>query len=133
MGFSHRIAPERQLAEVVGKSSVNLADCLEAMHCLSEDPDFRGDYHVLVDLREIAFRPSADDARAVADALGALKSHFTGRVGVVVAGGFMFGMTRMTSLFAEMAGFDMTPFLDYGEAKAWVQSGGAAGNTGPVA
>jgi hypothetical protein len=76
---------------------------------------------VIVDIRDSAFSPSGREIRVGALRLADLRS--TGRVGLLVADDFQFGLVRMLGLLAAGSGFDVQPFRDPDEADRWLRPG----------
>jgi len=123
MGFSYKIIPEQQWAEVTAEGRVDLSECVKAMEKLVEMDTFDPSFHVLVDLQNMKYSPSTGDAHSIVLTLRKLKSYYQGRIGIVVSGTFLFGMARMTGILAETAGIRMIPFKDYDSASQWVKNG----------
>jgi len=63
MPFSYRISEEEGVAYVTASGSVDVRSSVETMGELSRDPIFDPDFKVVVDLREMQYRPSLGELR----------------------------------------------------------------------
>lgn len=120
MGFTHSLFQDEQRVTVIGEGPITIPDCFEAMDAVAEDDKFQPFFSVLVDLHSLEYAPSIQDVQHIASKLGTLKTHFQGKVAVLVSGDFLYGMLRMTCVMAEFVGFKMHAFKDYDEAIQWL-------------
>jgi hypothetical protein len=94
-------------------------EVFELVRLMAHDTARGTDFPLIVDAREVEYRPSVEDARAIVQSISTFDHSFQGRIGVVVSGAFMFGMARMASIMAELKGLHMAAFQDYQEACRW--------------
>ena len=123
MPFTFSILKDEKRVYVVGEGISHISECLEAMTDLSEDENFKPAFDVIVDLRSFKYSPSFRDAESIASKLSAMKENYRGKVAVVVSTNFLFGMVRMASILADLAGFSFYAFHDYNKAVKWIETG----------
>lgn len=120
--FERKVDTEARLVvlEVVGdlgdRDLLALADELEGA------PEVERDYSLLIDLRE-ARGKSVTTAGVTALATRSLVLSPQSRRAVVVPSQLGFGMARMYGLLREQRGGAARVFLDYAEARRWVETG----------
>jgi hypothetical protein len=92
MPFSHAICAAEETVLVTANGEITIRSAQRAVSDVQADPQFRPDYRVLVDLREMKYSPSTEDIRVLASTLGEARDSYRGKVAVVVSGKFQFGM-----------------------------------------
>jgi hypothetical protein len=122
MPFSYRISEEEGVAYVTASGPVDVRSSVETMGELSRDPIFDPDFKVVVDLREMQYRPSLGELRVIAWALGHEKTSFRNKVAVVVSESVRRRRAKVYSKFGRMAGFALELFPDMDDALAWVRT-----------
>jgi hypothetical protein len=123
MPFEHLVDSARKTAYVRGRGALGVEAAIELIRELAEDPGFRSDFLVLVDLREAGFAPSSEEVRRIVDELGSRSDKFRNRIAMVAAGELSFGVARMLTSFAEARGLRMAAFRDPEEAERWLGVG----------
>ena len=81
--------------------------------------DFRSPLQAVVDLRDSTFSPTGQEIRLGAFRLRRLEDE--GKIALLVANDYQFGLGRMFGLLSEGTGFDVRPFRDPGAAARWVR------------
>ncbi len=122
MPFDYRIAPEEGLAYVTASGAVDMRSSLEAMGELARHPQFDASFGVLIDLREMTYRPSFGELRVIAWALAHEKRAFPKRVAVVLSESVKRTRARVYDKFGRMAGFGLQLFPSMDTALEWLQS-----------
>ena len=121
MPFTYRIAEDECVAYVSASGAVDVRSSVEAMGELSRDPKFDPDYKVVVDLREMQYRPSLGELKVIAWALGHEKASFRNKVAVVLSETARKRRAKVYSKFGRMAGFALELFPDMEGALEWVR------------
>jgi hypothetical protein len=91
---------------------------------VAERSDLQLPIACVLDMRESesVLNRSIGQLRAIADSF-VLRAHVTGkRLAIVSSGGARFGLMRMASTWAELAGSEVRVFRDLDEAQAWALS-----------
>jgi hypothetical protein len=100
-------------------SSPVIIDIVRILEDRMLDGLVREPVRAIVDIRGAAFSPSGQEIRLGALRLADLRS--TGRIGLLVADDFQYGLVRMLGLLAAGSGFDVQPFRDPDEAGHWLR------------
>ena len=77
-------------------------------------------WNVIFDLRESKEDRSADELRGVAMALSQYSEILTGRLALVAADAYHYGLSRVFGVFAEQLGHEPRVFNNVEEAEAWL-------------
>ena len=85
------------------------------------EPGFELPLKAVVDIRSTMFSPSGAELRVGAYRLRELGGG--GRLALVVANDFQFGLGRMFGLLAEGSGVDVRPFREPRDATLWAREG----------
>jgi len=122
MPFDYRIAPEERVAYVTARGSVDMRSSLEAMGELARNPEWDAGFGVLIDLREMTYRPSLGELRVIAWALAHEKKAFPKRVAVVLSESVKRTRARVYDKFGRLAGFGLQLFPTMSDALDWLHS-----------
>ena len=125
MPFDYRIEEAEGVAYVRASGAVDVRSSVEAMGELARDPKFKSDFKVVVDLREMEYRPSFGELRVIAWAMGHEKDSYPSKVAVVLSETQRLKRAKRYARFSELAGFGLQIFPDMGEALQWAK--GASG------
>ena len=120
MSFELSVSGASRLAEVTAWGRFDFAESLAAAEALEADPGFEASFRVLVDLREIDFKPPTQEVEGFALTLPRFRSCCRGRVAIVTGSDLHFGLARTLCTISEAHGFSMRPFADYGVARSWL-------------
>jgi hypothetical protein len=103
---------------------VTLEEVRDILDGVYKDPDFKPAAPALWDMRDADIDVPTEDVRHLADFVGKLVGEGTGgRVAIVVASDFEFGMARMyETILASQSRKAMKVFRDPAEAKSWLDS-----------
>lgn len=107
------VVPERLPS---GSMVSHILDLLEG----SDAPpaDVRCTVRAVVDLRHARFEPTTSEIRCGVTRLGRIATG--GRIALVVASDFQFGLGRMFGALCEGSGFDVRPFRAADDATGWI-------------
>jgi hypothetical protein len=120
MPYSYEISESEQVVVIRGTNHISLDDSLTLINEIASSQNFKREYKMLVDVRNMKNVPSPSEVKAFASALGQLRDKFQSSIAVVVAGELNFGMARMTSIYAELEQIRMRVFYDYEDACKWL-------------
>ena len=101
------------------------AESLSLFADISADPRFAPGATLLADCREVTGTPDADELRTIANALESLTQRGFAGLAIVAKSGFVYGMARMFTAFAELGGSRVSAFRDMDAASRWLDSAGA--------
>ena len=122
MPYQHRISKEEGIAYVESTRPVDLASTVEELVAIVDDPDFAPHYNILADARDLDYRFSVSDVRALAKAIVQTLRSYRGRIAFLVNDGSAMKHASLATVFAEIAGFPaIMPFLTEDEAKQWLK------------
>ena len=99
---------------------VSFDDVIGAINAAIGDARFRCGKPVLWDLREAQRLPDTDELRELARELGAMRERFSDRIGLVASSDFIYGISRMFSVFSEPHGVRVGVFRDLESARQWL-------------
>lgn len=117
MPYTLRIDARLGLALVRASGTVTVEEFTAYRRDLASHPEFREGMHLLVDLSDARFEPSAAQVRRLANA-GPFSEG--SKQAVVVADDLHFGLARMWSMRREGERGSLRPFRTVGEACAWL-------------
>ena len=120
MRFDYKIVPERRLAFVTARGPIDMRASVEAMGELARHPEFDQQFGVVIDLREMTYRPSLGELRVIAWALAHEKFSLPKRIAVVLSESVKRTRARVYDRFGRMAGVALQLFPNIDEATAWV-------------
>jgi len=126
MPFDYTISPEKGVAMVRATGPVDVRSSVEAMGKLASDPSFSREYRVVVDLREMEYRPSLGELRLIAWAMGHEKKSYPNKVAVVLSETQRLERAKRFARFSKLAGFGLELFADMNEAMRWLEGGSVA-------
>ncbi len=121
MPFDYTISPEKGTALVRASGPVDVRSSVEAMGRLASDPSFHPDYRVVVDLRDMEYRPSLGELRLIAWAMGHEKKSYPKRIAVVLSESQRMQRAKRYARFSQMAGLGLELFADMNEALRWLE------------
>ena len=122
MPFDYRIAADERVAYVTARGAVDMRSSLEAMGELARNPEWDANFGVLIDLREMTYRPSLGELRVIAWALAHEKTAFPKRVAVVLSESVKRTRARVYDKLGRMAGFGLQLFPSMTDALDWLRS-----------
>jgi hypothetical protein len=93
---------------------------LQLLHESSELARAHAVKSVLIDILELDFLPTSNEAKEFASGLAQIASHGL-RVAVVVPPGAAFGMARMVRTLTELLGVEVALFTSDEEAAVWLE------------
>ena len=76
--------------------------------------------HVMIDASGVEQAPGSAELRQIARDMKPLLSRGLGPIAIVTKPGFVLGVARMFSVFAEMVGFTVSTFTDVAAAQKWL-------------
>ena len=120
MPFERIYEPERQLLVMRAVGAGNLRDALEGLRALAGGTALEARASLLLDLRGLAFLPSAPEAYAMAAELAAVMREGGRRVAILTGPGVQYGCGRMIGTVAEMRGIAVQVFAEEAEALRWL-------------
>jgi hypothetical protein len=120
--ITYEVDPGAALIRVEASGDVLPRDIFQHLDRLAADPAIGPGVPALVDVRGITRVPTAAEFRTAGQAYGAAgRGRFaSSRRAFLVDGMLMFGAVRQLAAAAEPFGVDVRPFLDEGEALAWL-------------
>jgi hypothetical protein len=119
MPFEYRIAREEGLAYVTASGVIDMRSSVEAMGEIVRHPDFDPGFGVVIDLREMTYRPSLGELRVIAWAMAHEKFVLPKRIAVVLSETVKRTRARVYDRFGRMAGVALQLFPDMEGAIAW--------------
>ncbi len=119
MGIEYRISPEEKTAFVTVRGQVDVRAALAAMGRLANDPAFDRSYKIVIDVREMDYRPSLGELRVMAWALGHERQRYADQVAVVLPEQAGRVRPHIFARFARMAGVGFNLFRDLPSALRW--------------
>lgn len=121
MPFKYEIDERKKIAFVTASSDICLAESIQAMYDVAQDPRFNPSYGVLVDLRVSEYTPTLLESYQLARTLRELRHSYAGPMAVGVSNTVHLGIMRMIISFVEHDGMRMTASLDLDEARRWLE------------
>ncbi len=119
MAIEYQIDTCCRIAYVKATGETSFFPSVEAIRTLADDTEFRPDYSVLVDLRNVDAIPTISEARAFAKLLSDTRI-FGNRMGLVVSEEVNTSINQMAIAISRLQGRRIGKFVDVGEAKAWL-------------
>ena len=101
-----------------GTGDISGADAIAAFEQVRAHPAFRSGATVLAIAHHITSAPRTDELRDIATAAIALKNGGMSAFFIVTDPGFTYGVARMFSALADLAGVRVEVFLDLAEARS---------------
>lgn len=120
MEAHYTVDPERQLAVVTVRGEASVADQIQILTELIEDPAFEPNFGVIADYRELAFDPSPRHMKALAGAYRKVRRSLRGRVAIVVGSKAHLALGRVASPMARLAGLSMKVVDSLEAAHEWI-------------
>jgi hypothetical protein len=121
MPFDYRIIAEDRIAYVTAKGPIDMRAAVEAMGELARHPEFDPSFGVVIDLREMNYRPSFGELRVIAWALAHERFALPKRVAVVLSESVKRTRARVYDRFGRMAGLGLQLFPNMSDADAWAR------------
>lgn len=131
MPFEYRIVRDERLAYVTANGVIDMRSSVEAMGELVRHPDFDPHFGVVIDLRDMTYRPSLGELRVIAWAMAHEKFALPKRIAVVLSESVKRTRARVYDRFGRMAGVALQLFPDMDDAISWLVSDSS--NGGPKA
>ena len=107
--------PERFVLEGTGR--ITGAESIDAFEEVLSHPRFRKGVTLLAVARDITAAPPTDELRDIVASALALKNGGMSALAIVTEPGFTYGVARMFSALADLAGVRVDVFLDLDEAR----------------
>jgi len=120
MPFDRTFEPERQLLVMRAMDVGTLRDALEGLQAVAGGAALETRASLLLDLRGLAFHPSAPEAYALAAELAAVMREGGRRVAILTGPGVQYGCGRMIGTVAEMRGIAVHVAMEEAEALHWL-------------
>ena len=111
---------------VIAEGDVTFAEVAVLIDELIDDPRIQPGTGILVDSRKVEGAPSTPELRLIARDLAPLRDRGVNRIAVCANSMFVYGITRMFGVFAELIGIHVAAFLEMEAAKRWLSSSEAA-------
>lgn len=111
MPYSYSISPSEQVVRIklIGNFTNELHTV--AMRALTADPEFRAEFHIVIDARQMEYYPSTGDLFSARTTLHAMKRHLHGGATVVVAKKFL-ATAELLCILAKAWGIPMEAVTD---------------------
>ena len=120
MPYRYEISENEQIVFIHGTDYISLDDSLALINEIALTQNFKPEYKLLVDVRNMENVPSSTEVKSFVLALGKLRERFQSSIAVVVSGELNFGMARMTSILADIEQIRMRIFYEYETAYRWL-------------
>ena len=91
-----------------------------AIEEMTEHPRLEPGVNVLADCRTVTGVPSTQELRRLAGELRPLLARGAGRIAIVTANAWVYGIARMFSVFAELVNARVHAFMGINEARSWL-------------
>jgi hypothetical protein len=111
---------------VIAEGDVTFAEVAVLLDELIDDPRIQPGTGILVDSRKVEGAPSTPELRLIARDLAPLRDRGVNRIAVCANSMFVYGITRMFGVFAELIGIHVAAFREMEAAKRWLSSSEAA-------
>ena len=120
MPYAYEIDVDRRLVVVVFSGDANLADAEGIMTELHADPRHSFRFNRVYDCRAVTRLPPVTELRGVAELFRRrVDPTVRPRRAIVVRPGAPYGLGRMLQALLDLAGLELTIFMDLDEAIAW--------------
>lgn len=107
---------------VIAEDDVTFAEVAVLLDELLDDPRIEPGTGILVDSRKVLGAPSTPELRLIARDLAPLRDRGVNRIAVCADSMFVYGVTRMFAVFAELIGVHVAAFREMDAAKRWLES-----------
>jgi hypothetical protein len=111
MSYNYSISPSEQLVRIRLNGNFTNALHIAGIRALAADVEFRPEFHVVIDARQMEYHPSTADLFSAQTALRAMKKHFHGGITVVVTSKFL-PTAELLSILAKAWGMPMDATTD---------------------
>jgi len=123
MPYEYEVDSRQRLVYVRGWGPMDLEETLRAPERLAEHPDFRPDFGIVVDLRDLDYAPRAADVIAVARNMVRLRGLFKHRIAIIVPAPLHLA-AELGAAIAAAGGFpELRIFDSPDQAQGWVLAG----------
>jgi hypothetical protein len=124
MPVTYRIEPDERIVYLTTTGDSNFTEWEQSLRAALRDPSYAPGFDFLSDRRQETSVPDTEFARSTAKFF---REH-SGEMGRFRWAGVSseeatYGMLRMFTIFAEMAGLKAHAFRDYDEARQWLRGG----------
>lgn len=119
MPYEYEVDSRLRLAFVRGWGPMDLDETLRAPERLLEHPEFRPEFGIIVDLRDLEYAPRAQDVIAVGRNLIRLRGLFAHRIAVIVPAPLNLA-AELGAAIAAAGGFPVRIFDSPEQAREWV-------------
>lgn len=119
MTLRYDIDADKAHARITGEGQLTMPAMIDAVDRVADDPGFRSEFSVILDLREADYRGELRDGDAFVTALKRRMDDFQNNFALLVPEELHF-LAKLYSVLARAGGFDrMQCFTDVGEACRW--------------
>ncbi len=117
--FKFEIKEHDFICFVTCAGNVNFEESAGAIQYLANHPDFKSEYKVIVDFREMNYHPSYADLRGIIDTLRLSKENFKNKV-ALVSNSKMEVIAKLAVAYCAKEGMKMKAFTKMDEAHSWI-------------
>ena len=121
MSFSYTINQSEKIARAVAEGTVNVESCIEIMKRLADDPAFKPDYNIFVDLRKMDYLPSNDELEEIIATLATLKEVYKSKIALLVEGKIQLFIAKLACLLSKRSRFKIEPFTEIEQAESYLK------------
>lgn len=108
------------ILEVVMSGPGDYAYCATMLRRIAAELAARPGFSGLIDIRELDYVPTVDEAQRLAELYVQHRTAFGGRVAVLARPGEQFGMARLRTITASLGGVQVEAFTARANAIAWL-------------
>ena len=123
MPYSIERWQETDILVVRGSGQITAADNDEMSRALASACELRPSRTVILDLTDVDYVPSADEARNLAKSFARLAKPRQCLMAIVAQSGVQYGVARMIETLSSIEDVTMAAFDSIDEAVAWMQLG----------
>ena len=120
MSFSYTINQSEKIARAVAEGTVNLESCIEIIKRLANDPEFKSEYNIFVDLRNMDYLPSNEELEEIIATLSTLKDVYKSKIALLVEGKIQMFIAKLACLLSKRSGFEIEPFAELEQAEKYL-------------
>ncbi len=121
MAYSYSISSANKLINVRIHGILQITEVLNGIKEVSFDDHFQTDYKMLVEVRDVQFRPTAAEVKQIAELIVDLKKAFTNKTALMVPGNFLYQMAKLAKYYIKQrTNIEMEIFDNIKDAVSWL-------------
>lgn len=122
MIYKLKISKNEKLVTVTARGSYSLKDIKTLIHLIIEEPHYKSNFNILIDITDIIYTPIISEIKVISDFLVSLKHYFKGTTAIVAEGELIYSMFKLSTMLINKQGLKSSIFSTVEEALAWIQN-----------